>query len=551
MKIALAQLNYHIGNFENNSNKIIEAIKKAENDNVDLIVFSELSICGYSPIDLLEQHDFILKCEQTLNYIAKQCINIAAIVGSPVINPAKKGKKLFNAACLLGDGKILEKRYKSLLPTYDIFDEYRFFEPNDTFEIVEYKGAKIALTICEDLWDKQPSAYVGAKGALYKKSPMDELIKQNPDYIINIAASPFSYNQGKVRTQVLIENARKYKLPVLYVNQIGANTELIFDGDSMVINSKGSIVERLDTFCEDYRIVDTKELMQSNLVKEVGVDTHYIAQIHNALVLGIKDYFAKMNFKSATLGLSGGIDSAVVVALAAEALGAENVRVLLMPSQYSSDHSINDAEELANNLGIKHEIVPIQPIVNLVENSLSTQFKGLQVDVTEENIQARTRGLLMMAISNKFGNILLNTSNKSEAAVGYSTLYGDMNGGLSILGDVYKTDVFKLARYINRNGEVIPENSIVKPPSAELRPDQKDSDSLPDYELLDAILFQYIEQKLSASEIILQGFDAATVNKVLRLVNMNEYKRFQTPPILRVSSKAFGMGRRMPLVAKY
>lgn len=551
MKVALAQLNYHVGNFEANTSKIISTINKAKTEKTDLVVFSELAICGYPPLDLLEQHDFLLKCEQSLKEIAEHCQGIAAIVGAPTINPEPKGKKLYNTACFLANGTVQEKIFKTLLPTYDIFDEYRYFEPNDEYKLIEYNGEKIAITICEDLWAKQPSAYVSAKGALYKKSPMDELYKHNPNYIINIAASPFSYNQGKVRTQVLVENAKKYNMPVLYVNQIGANTEIVFDGDSMVLNAKGSIVNRLNTFSEDYAVIDTNHLINSEVNDEWIANTDYIGKIHDALILGIRDYFAKMGFKSATLGLSGGIDSAVVVALAAEALGSENVRVLLMPSKYSSDHSISDAEELANNLGIKHEIVPIQPIVDQFELALHEQFKGLAIDVTEENIQARTRGVLMMALSNKFGNILFNTSNKSEAAVGYSTLYGDMNGGLSILGDVYKTDVFKLARYINRNGEIIPENSIVKPPSAELRPDQKDTDSLPDYELLDAILFQYIEQKLSASEIIEQGYDAEVVNKVLRLVNMNEYKRFQSPPIIRVSSKAFGFGRRMPLVAKY
>ncbi len=551
MRIALAQLNYHIGNFDSNSDKIISAIKKAESQNVDLIVFSELSVCGYSPIDLLEQHDFILRCEEALQKIAVQCTNIAAIVGAPVINPSAKGKKLFNAACLLTNGKVIEKRYKSLLPTYDIFDEYRYFEPNDTYNIIEYKGEKIALTICEDLWDKQPSAYENAKGELYKKSPMDELIKQKPNYIINIAASPFSYNQGKIRTQVLIENAIKYKLPVLYVNQIGANTELIFDGDSMVINASGKITNRLATFKEDFIVIDTSELLNSNITEIKPTKQNYIEQINNALVLGIKDYFAKMSFKSVTLGLSGGIDSAVTVALAVEALGHKNVRVMLLPSKYSSGHSIKDAEDLAKNLNIEYETVPIQPIIDSFENSLLGIFKKLKPGITEENIQARARGVLLMALSNKFGNILLNTSNKSEAAVGYSTMYGDMNGGLSVLGDVYKTDVFKLARYINKDKEIIPKNSITKPPSAELRPNQKDSDSLPDYDILDGILFQYIEQKLSASEIIAMGFNKDTVNKVLRLVNMNEYKRFQTPPILRVSSKAFGIGRRMPLVARY
>lgn len=551
MKIALAQLNYHVGNFNANADKIIDTIKKAEQQGADLVVFSELSVCGYSPYDLLEQHDFIVRCNETLEQIALQCTGIAAIVGVPTINPEPRGKQLFNSACLLADGAVQSLRNKSLLPTYDIFDEYRYFEPGQNTELISFKGERFALTICEDLWDKQPSAYVSAKGALYKKAPMKELNKLKPDYIINIAASPFSYNQGKVRTQVLVENAQKYQIPVIYVNQVGGNTELIFDGDSMVLDARGEIVNRLNLFNEDFQLIDTQALIQGGYEPLMVPKPDYIADIHEALVVGIRDYFGKMGFKKATLGLSGGIDSAVTLAIAAEALGAENMHVLLMPSKYSSDHSISDAVDLAENLGVAYETISIQHMVDAFEKGMSNLFAGLAPDVTEENIQARVRGTMVMALSNKFGNILLNTSNKSEAAVGYGTLYGDMNGGLSVLGDVYKTDVFKLARYINRNGEIIPENTIVKPPSAELRPDQKDSDSLPEYDLLDAILFQYIEQKLSASEIIAQGYEPEVVNKVLRLVNFNEYKRFQTPPILRVSSKAFGFGRRMPLVAKY
>ena len=552
MNIALAQLDYHIGNFEDNSRKIIDTIERLKKQNIDLVIFSELSVCGYSPLDLLEQHDFLERSDNALHKIAKHCVDIAAIVGAPVINKNIKGKKLYNAACFLYNGEVKEERYKSLLPTYDIFDEYRYFEPNKEYSIIEYKSEKIALTICEDLWDKQPSAYRSAKGELYDKSPMTELIKQNPDYIINIAASPFSYNQGDIRTEVLVENAKKYKLPVLYVNQIGGNTELIFDGDSMVINSNGDIVKRLDTFKEGVCIVDTNELLKNRLALiESEKKTDYIEQIYNALVLGVKDYLKKMNFKSLTLGLSGGIDSAVTLAIVADAIGSENIRVLLLPSKYSSEHSVKDAEDLAKNLNVEYDIINIQPIVDSFETGLSDIFTGLSEDVTEENIQARVRGVLMMALSNKFGNMLLNTSNKSEAAVGYSTMYGDMNGGLSVLGDVYKTDIFKLAQFINREREIIPINTIVKPPSAELRPNQKDSDSLPEYNVLDAILFEYIEQKLSSSEIISKGFDEEIVIKVLRLVDMNEYKRFQTPPILRVSSKAFGFGRRMPLVAKY
>lgn len=551
MKIALAQLNYIVGDFSGNISQMVKTIEKAESQKVDMVVFSELSVCGYAPYDLLEQHDFIMRCQGALNELAGHCINIAAIVGIPTINPSKTGKQLFNSACLLADGKVQAIRNKSLLPTYDVFDEYRYFQQNNDYQLVEYKGEQFALTICEDLWDKQPSAYVNAKGTLYEKSPMSQLNKLHPEYIINIAASPFSYNQGKVRTQVLIENTKRYNLPILYVNQVGANTELIFDGDSMVLNAEGEIVNRLKVFEEDFQIIETKDLLNDKYEKIHDEKTNYISQIYDALVLGVKDYFLKMGFKTATLGLSGGIDSAVTLAIVADALGAENVTVLLMPSRFSSDHSIDDAVGLAENLGVKYHTVPIQDIVNEFESSFSEIFKGLDRDVTEENIQARTRGTLLMALSNKFGNILLNTSNKSESAVGYGTLYGDMSGGLSVIGDVYKTDVFKLAWYINRDKEIIPENTITKPPSAELSEDQKDTDSLPEYELLDAILFQYIEQKLAASEIIEQGYDEAVVKKVIRMVDTNEYKRFQTPPVLRVSSKAFGFGRRMPLVARY
>ncbi len=550
MKIALAQLNYTVGHFDYNTSLIIEHINKALLQQVDLVVFSEMSVCGYMPHDLLEQHDFIVRCDTALKQIAESCIGITAIVGAPVVNKAQKGKKLYNAACVLSEGKLDKTIHKTLLPTYDIFDEYRYFESNDEYNIVELKGERIALTICEDLWDKQPSAYIGAKGALYKKSPMEELAKQNPSLIINIAASPYSYNQGNIRQTVLKQNAKKYKIPLVYVNQVGGNTELVFDGDSMVLDAQGEIINQLLRFESDFKIIDT-----DNLVKPINDVTNkgsnYIKEIHDALVLGIKDYFGKMNFKTATLGLSGGIDSAVTLALVERALGAENIKVLLLPSKYSSDHSVADATALADKLGVEYHNLPIQPIVDEFENTMKSVFVGTKPDVTEENIQARVRGTMLMALSNKFGNILLNTSNKSEAAVGYSTMYGDMNGGLSVLGDVYKTDVFKLARFINKNTEVIPENTIIKPPSAELRPDQKDSDSLPEYALLDAILFQYIEQKLSASEIIAQGFSADVVKKVLHLVNINEYKRFQTPPILRISSKAFGFGRKMPLVAKF
>lgn len=546
MKIALAQLNYHIANFEANSNKIIEAINKGKQLGAELVVFSELSVTGYYPHDLLERKEFIEKAEQAIEKIAQTCTGIAAIVGAPSINTSTRGKKLFNSAFLLKDGKVDAVRHKSLLPTYDIFDEYRHFEPNRQFDIVELNGKKLALTICEDLWDEQPTQNEFGKDKLYTRSPLEELSKLNPDLVINISASPFSYNQESWRKDILVKKAIKYQLPIIYVNQTGAQTEIVFDGGSCFLQKDGTIPIELAYFKEDLQVIDTE-----NLTQQKQEETDYIAKIHQALILGIRDYFEKMGFKDAVLGLSGGIDSALVCALAVEALGKEHVRGVLMPSQYSSDHSVADAVQLAENLGIQHDTIAIQNMVDEFEKQLSPVFNNLPPGVAEENIQARTRGILVMAISNKFGNILLNTTNKSECAVGYGTLYGDMNGGLAVLGDVYKTDVYKLSHYINREKEIIPINSIVKPPSAELRPDQKDTDSLPDYDILDEVLFKYIELNQSPQEIIEQGFDEEMVYKVTKMVNQNEYKRFQAPPILRVSSKAFGFGRKMPLVARY
>jgi len=546
MKIAIAQLNYHIGNFALNTAKIIDNISKAKAGGADLVVFTELSVTGYYPHDLLERKEFIEQVEKALGKIARHCTGIGAVVGGPRINPEPRGKKLFNSAFFMYDGAIQHVVNKSLLPTYDIFDEYRHFEPNKTFSVFDFKGKKLAITICEDLWDEQETQNEFGREKLYQTSPLKELSALNPDLVINLSASPFSYNQENFRKNILVKNAIKYNLPIIYANQVGAHTELIFDGGSVFLNGIGEIVDELKYFEEDFRIIDT-DSSAHNLQPKAD----YIEKIYQALILGIRDYFGKMGFKRATLGLSGGIDSALVLVLAVEALGNENVRVLLMPSQYSSDHSITDAVQLARNLNVQYETIPIQPMVDSFGESLSGAFANLKSDITEENIQARTRGILLMAISNKFGNILLNTTNKSECAVGYGTLYGDMNGGLSILGDVYKTDIFKMANWINREKEIIPINTIQKPPSAELRPDQKDTDSLPDYGILDQILFDYIELNLSPAEIIARGFEEATVLRTVKMVNNNEYKRFQAPPILRVSSKAFGFGRRMPLVALY
>ncbi|MFM2224301.1 MAG: hypothetical protein RJA07_503 [Bacteroidota bacterium] len=544
MKIALAQLNYHIGNFESNTKKIVDAIHQAKLQGSEIVLFSELAVCGYPPRDFLEFEDFIQKCENAIDEIKLHTADIAVLVGCPSRNPKVEGKDLFNSAYFIADGEVKKIIHKTLLPTYDVFDENRYFEPNNSFEIVEYKDKKIAVTICEDLWNS------GNNNPLYTICPMDELMKFNPEMILNLSASPFDYEHAEDRKRVLKANAEAYKIPIYYCNQVGAQTEIIFDGGSMVINSKGEVVEELDYFKEEIRIGNA-ELGMRNKNSELRIHHSEIEQMHNALILGIKDYFEKMNFKKAILGLSGGVDSALVLYLAVQALGKENVHSLLLPSEYSTSHSISDAELLCENLGTNYDIVPIKNNYETFLKTLHPYFKDLPFNVAEENLQARTRGVLLMAFSNKFGYILLNTTNKSEAAVGYGTLYGDMCGGIAVLGDVYKTQVYELCNFINRNEEIIPTNILTKAPSAELRPNQKDSDSLPEYDVLDKLLFQYIEKRQGPKELMAQGFDATLVNRVLKMVNSNEWKRHQSPPILRVSPKAFGVGRRMPIVGKY
>ncbi|MET3113402.1 NAD+ synthase (glutamine-hydrolyzing) [Pedobacter sp. CG_S7] len=544
MNIALAQLNYHIGDFESNTKKIIDNINLAKEQGADLVVFAELAVCGYPPRDFLEFEEFTDLCETSAQQIAAHCHGIACIIGLPVKNEQAAGKDLYNAAYFIEEGKVKTVTKKALLPNYDVFDEYRYFEPATTFECIEFKGQKIALTICEDLWNINANP-------LYVTNPMDELIKQQPDLMINIAASPFSYCHDEERVVVLSDNAKKYQLPLFYVNQVGAQTEIIFDGGSLVFDANGNLLDEMPYFKEELRIYEFAGHKIQGLKPFVREVTPDIAQIHDALVLGIKDYFAKSGFKQAVLGLSGGIDSAIVCALACRALGPENVMAVLMPSKYSSAHSIKDALDLVNNMGCMHEVIEIKDAADAFDKMLQPAFKGLPFNVAEENIQARCRGIVVMAMSNKFGYILLNTSNKSECAVGYGTLYGDMCGAIGVIGDVYKTQIYQLTEYINKDGEVIPENTVVKPPSAELRPGQKDSDSLPDYAILDKILFQYIELRKSSCAIIAQGFEEALVRRIIKMVNSAEFKRYQTPPILRVSPKAFGMGRRMPLVGKY
>jgi NAD+ synthase (glutamine-hydrolysing) len=566
MKIALAQQNYHIGNFEENTRKIIEGIDWAKTSGADLVVFSELCICGYPPRDFLEFNDFIRNCEESIALICKHADTIGVLIGGPARNPRKEGKDLFNAVYLLHEGQIKSEIHKTLLPNYDVFDEYRYFEPADEWKLVPFKGKKIAVTICEDIWNM-------GDNPLYRVTPMDRLAPLGPDLMINLSASPYNYAQDIVRNSIVRAHTIKYGIPMLYCNTVGSQTEIVFDGGSLIYDSNGNKVWEMKYFEEDYQLFDLetlvgksgkKEPMQRDEIffsaQEVGKGEDIIRyltndknmeEIYHALTLGLRDYFRKMGFGKAILGASGGIDSAVTQVLAVEALGRENVMAVMMPSRFSSDHSVSDAKALTKNLGNNGEQIPIQSIFESFLTELKPVFKDQPFGLAEENIQARVRGNLLMAIANKFGYILLNTSNKSELATGYGTLYGDMAGGISVLGDVYKMQVYALARYINRNKEIIPKNILTKAPSAELRPGQKDSDSLPEYPVLDRVLYEYIEQRKGPREIIAQGYDPVLVAKVLKMVNKNEYKRNQFCPIIRVSCKAFGIGRRVPIVGKY
>jgi NAD+ synthase (glutamine-hydrolysing) len=608
MKIALAQQNYHVGNFEENTRKILEGIRQAKEAGADLVVFTELSVCGYPPRDFLEFEDFIGNCYAAIDRIREQADTIGVIVGGPARNPQRKGKELFNAAWLLYEKEVKGVAHKTCLPNYDVFDEYRYFEPAFEWNVIPFKGKKIALTICEDIWNL-------GDNPLYRVCPMDQLMKQHPDLMINISASPFDYDHDDDRKEVVRQNVLKYGLPMFYCNAVGSQTEIVFDGGSVIYDARGHLVRELKYFEEDFAVIELphavpplfeellpgfsipvnqeaveegsndpggvrikeakigdKEGIDMNggqhegvfdkdmrvskqndpdRVIEYLVDERNIRQIHRALILGIRDYFFKMGFKSAIVASSGGIDSAVTLALACEALGRENVRAILLPSPYSTGHSVSDAEQLSRALGNPYDIIPIREVYEALLHTLEPVFKDSPFGLAEENLQSRTRGNIVMGIANKFGYIMLNTSNKSELSTGYGTLYGDMAGGLSVLGDVYKGQVYALARYINRKEAIIPANILHKAPSAELRPDQKDSDSLPEYDLLDKILYQYIERRQGPREIIAMGMDEALVRRVLRLVNTNEYKRNQFCPIIRVSCKAFGVGRRVPIVGKY
>ena len=558
MQIVLAQQNYHIGNFESNTNKIISAIKRAKEIQADLIVFSELAICGYPPRDFLYFEDFIHQCNLSIEKIKNESDNIAILIGAPQKNNNPKGKSLYNSVYFIENKIIKQIINKTCLPTYDVFDEDRYFEPASEWNIVECKGKKIAVTICEDIWNM-------GNHPLYSTCPMDMLLKYSPALMINLSASPFDYTHEEDRKSIIKANVLKYKIPMLYCNTVGSQTEIVFDGTSLAFDKDANLIGQLSSFKEDFQSftfndngniegeilekstnISNKETIPNQLQPAFNIDL-----IYQTIVLGIKDYFLKMGFTKAIIGSSGGIDSAVTIALAVEALGKENVLALLMPSNFSSAHSVEDAVELSKKLQNPYHILPINSIYDSFVHELQPIFNSLPFNVAEENIQSRTRGNLLMAVANKFGYILLNTSNKSELATGYGTLYGDMAGGISVLGDCYKLQVYELAKYINMKNEIIPSNIINKPPSAELRPNQKDSDSLPAYSILDNILFQYIEQTKGPDEIKSMGYENDLVNQVLKMVNANEYKRNQFCPIIRISSKAFGVGRRMPIVGKY
>lgn len=558
MKICIAQQNYHIGNFEQNTHKMLCAIEEAKKQGADLILFSEMSVCGYPARDFVEFNDFINKCYESIDTIKNAADKIGVLIGSPARNSNLKGKDLFNAAFFLYEQKIVAEVHKTLLPTYDVFDENRYFEPSDEWKVVNFKGKKLAITICEDIWNL-------GDNPLYRICPMDKMIDQSPDIILNLSASPFDYTHDEDRKATIKSNVVKYKKPLFYCNAVGSQTEIVFDGGSLVFDKDANLCGALPMFesalayfdCNDDGTINApilesadrlpnKELNPKVLVPELNID-----QVYKALVLGVSDYFTKMGFKKAIIGSSGGIDSAVTMAIACDALGKENVHAILMPSPYSTEHSVDDAVQLSKNLNNQYDIIPIKDVYESFLKTLKPIFKEMPFSLAEENIQSRSRGNILMAIANKIGYVLLNTSNKSELATGYGTLYGDMAGGLGVLGDCYKMQVYALAKYINRNHEIIPQNIIDKAPSAELRPDQKDSDSLPDYAILDQVLYQYIEKRADPSAIKLLGFDDALVDRTLKMVNNNEYKRNQFCPIIRISPKAFGVGRRVPIVGKY
>ncbi|MGR3176045.1 MAG: NAD+ synthase [Candidatus Scalindua sp.] len=556
MKICLAQINPTVGAFKQNAGKICRLINTARKKGADLIVFPEMCIVGYPPKDLLELSGFVDSNLKALEEVKNNVTGISAIVGFVDRNVARRGKNLYNAAAYINNKKIVSRHYKSLLPTYDVFDEDRYFEPTHSISLAKISGRKFGISICEDAW----GANVIWQGKIHHKDPVKSMIRQGAEIIINISASPFTIGKQDVRLKMLASHAKKHNVPIIFVNQIGGNDDLVFDGNSLVINKEGVVVDRALSFEEDLLMVEFKDSdisVGDSKPRSVGKRTQSsagedeIESVYKALVLGTRDYVRKCGFKKAVIGLSGGIDSAVTAVIAVRALGKGKVLGVTMPSGFSSKGSVADSKELAKRLGIDFEIIPIKSVYNAYTKTLSGVFAGLPFDVTEENLQARIRGKILMAISNKYGYLVLTTGNKSELAVGYCTLYGDMCGGLAVISDIPKTMVYDIAEYINRRKEIIPIDTIEKPPSAELRPDQKDLDSLPPYDILDGVLRAYVEESKDVDDIIEMGFDETLVKDIIKKVDKNEYKRKQAAPGLKVTSKAFGTGRRMPLAQRY
>jgi NAD+ synthetase len=542
MKIALAQINPTVGDFAGNEQKTLAAYRRGVEAGADLVITPELAVCGYPPRDLLLKRSFVAQNLEVVNRLAMATARVGLVVGFVGENKTKPGREATNAIALLQHGTMAALRTKTLLPTYDVFDEDRYFEPASENQPVEFLGQKIGLTICEDVWNDEDFW----RDRRYRRNPAVELAEAGAEIILNISASPWHLGKNLTRFQMLSSLAAKINCPMIYCNTAGGNDELLFDGASLVFDKAGRLLVEGEMFAEDFLLIDTEQSPPVT-ARPIGEEE----QLYRALVMGLRDYLHKCGFKSAVLGLSGGIDSALTAVLAVEALGKENVRGVSLPSQFSSQGSLDDARSIAGNLGIQYDVIPIQPIFEAARQQLKEVFAGRPEDTTEENIQARLRGMLLMAMSNKFGSLLLTTGNKSELAVGYCTLYGDMCGGLAVISDVPKTWVYRLSRWINRDREVIPSASITKAPSAELRPNQTDQDSLPPYDVLDAILEAYVVEGRTLSDIISSGFDEATVRRVVRLIDFNEYKRRQAAPGLKVTSKAFGVGRRIPIAQRY
>jgi NAD+ synthetase len=556
MITGLLQLNSTIGDFQANGGKLLSAYAGAVGRGAEFVLAPELYLCGYPPRDLLQRDDFVEANLAALAETAKQTGAVPLCVGYVGKNFERPGRALKNAAAVLQHGKIVWRTAKSLLPTYDVFDEDRYFEPEKRVEPFIFNGRKLGITICEDIWNDEDFW----PERLYRRDPVKELISQGAEIILNLSASPWHDGKERTRLEMLRRVARDEKIPLAQVNAIGANDELIFDGHSVALNSRGEVISLGRGFAEEVLVVDLASGSRGNGIQTQPPEPAHAGNcefpareqlLFSALSLGVRDYVRKCGFKSVIIGLSGGIDSALIAVIAADALGAENVFGVSMPARYSSEGSLTDAEKLAGTLGIRHEVLPIEPVFKSVEAQLQKVFAGTKRNEAEENIQSRLRGVTLMALSNKFGGLVLTTGNKSEMAVGYCTLYGDMNGALAPIADVLKTDVYKIARWVNRAGEIIPANSISKPPSAELRPNQTDQDSLPPYEILDAILDLYVVKNLGKAEIIARGFDAAVVNDVVNKINFSEYKRRQAAPGLKVSPRAFGMGRRIPVAQKF